>query len=164
MGGVMEEEARAVQVAPWMHIIAKGGGLNIDELLPASGDVHVARLNGHDMPDEVSVFQKFWETLKFPDYFGWNWNAFYDCLRDLQWLSSDYHILIIESAESVLSEDGVAREEFFRSLWRAGQRRSYTKRPEGLTLSKFSVVLSCGKESVPGLASRLEEFQDQRHA
>ncbi|MFF2064634.1 barstar family protein [Streptomyces sp. NPDC058200] len=147
-----------------MHIITKGGGLHLDELLPASGSVYVARLNGQDMPDETSAFQQFWELLKFPEYFGWNWNAFYDCLRDLQWLSSDYHILIIESADSVLSEDGVAREEFFRSLWRAGRRWSYTKRPEGVTLSKFSVVLSCDKESAPSLARRLREFQDQPNA
>ncbi|MFD9424751.1 MULTISPECIES: barstar family protein [unclassified Streptomyces] len=160
----MKEEARAIRVAPWMHIITAGGGLPLDELLPASGSVYVARLNGHDMPDEVSVFQQFSERLKFPEYFGWNWNALYDCLRDLQWLSSDYHILIIESTESVLSGDGGAREEFFRSLWRAGQRWSYTKRPEGVTLSKFSVVLSCDEGSASRLAGRLGEFQDQSRA
>ncbi|MFF9567458.1 barstar family protein [Streptomyces sp. NPDC014685] len=164
MGGVMEEEVWAIHVAPWMHIIKKGGGLPLDELLPASGSVYVARLNGRDMPDEASVFQQFWETLKFPEYFGWNWHAFYDCLRDLQWLSSSYHVLIIESAESVLSDDDAAREEFFGSLWRAGQRWSYTKRPEGVTLSKFSVVLSCEKDSESGLARRLGKFQDQCRA
>ncbi|MFC9245538.1 barstar family protein [Streptomyces sp. NPDC057136] len=160
----MKEEAQAIHIAPWMHIVTTGGGLHLDELLPASGSVYVARLNGQDMPDEMSAFQKFWESLKFPDYFGWNWHAFYDCLRDLQWLSSDYHILIIESAESVLSEDELAREEFFKSLWRAGQRWSYTKRPEGVTLSKFSVVLSCDKESASSLARRLREIQDQLSA
>uniref|UniRef100_A0AAU2VK54 Barstar family protein n=1 Tax=Streptomyces sp. NBC_00008 TaxID=2903610 RepID=A0AAU2VK54_9ACTN len=160
----MEEDVPAVHVAPWMHIITKGGCLKIDEILPSSGNVHVARLSGHDMLDEVSVFQTFWESLKFPEYFGWNWNAFYDCLRDLQWLSSDYHVLVIECAESVLSEDSVAREEFFGCLWRAGQQWSYTKRPEGLTLSKFSVVLSCGKDSMPGFANLLEEIQGRHRA
>ncbi|WP_158558462.1 MULTISPECIES: barstar family protein [unclassified Streptomyces] len=116
----------------------------------------MTRLNGCDLSDETSVFEKFWEAFKFPDYFGWNWSAFYDCLRDLGWFSSDYHILIIESAESVLSADEVAREDFYTSLWRVGRRRSYTKRPEGMTLSTFSVVLSCGIESATGLARRLE--------
>ncbi|MCX5374988.1 barstar family protein [Streptomyces sp. NBC_00091] len=155
----MTEETSAMHIAPWMHVTTPGGGIRLDELLPASGSVHVARLNGQDMPDEIATFQKFDETLKFPEYFGWNWNAFYDCLRDLQWLSSDYHVLIIESAESVLSADEAARDEFFRSLWRAGQRWSYTKRPEGVTLSKFSVVLSCAKESASSLAKQLGELQ-----
>ena len=132
----------------------------LDELLPASGSVYVARLNGQDMPDEMSVFQQFWERLEFPEYFGWNWNAFYDCLRDLQWLSSDHHILIIESAESVLCEDDVAREEFFRTLWRVGQRWSYVKRPEGVTRSKLSVVLACDGESAYSLAEHLGAIQE----
>ncbi|MFI6124886.1 barstar family protein [Streptomyces sp. NPDC051064] len=157
----MKDETQAIHVAPWMHIITPDAGLNLDQLLPASGSVHVARLNGEDMPDESSAFEKFWETLKFPDYFGWNWHAFYDCLRDLQWLSSDYHILIIESAESALSEDDAAREEFFKALYRAGQRWSYTKRPEGITLSKFCVVLSCGEEAVSTVARSLVELQKQ---
>ncbi|MET9620501.1 barstar family protein [Streptomyces sp. NPDC006464] len=161
MGGVMEEEASARHIAPWMHIITTGGGIPTDELLPISGTVYVARLNGQDMPDETSAFQQFWEMLKFPEYFGWNWHAFYDCLRDLQWLSSDHHVLIIEAAESALSEDAVAREEFFGSLWRAGQRWSYVKRPEGVTLSRFSVVLSCDESYVSSLESRLRVFQDR---
>ncbi|MFJ8209817.1 barstar family protein [Streptomyces sp. NPDC096033] len=156
---MMTEETSAMHIAPWMHVITPGGGLQLDELLPVSGSVHVARLNGQEMPDEIAAFQKFDESLKFPEYFGWNWAAFYDCLRDLQWLSSDSHVLIIESAESALSEDEAARDEFFRTLWRAGERWSYTKRPEGRTLSRFSVVLSCEQESAYSFAKRLGELQ-----
>ncbi|MFD8951572.1 barstar family protein [Streptomyces xanthophaeus] len=159
----MTEQEPAIRIAPWMHIITTGGDMHLDELLPTSGSVYVARLSGQDMPDEISTFQQFDELLKFPEYFGWNWNAFYDCLRDLRWLSSDYHVLIIESAESILSEDDVAREEFFRTLLRAGQRWSYTKRPEGVTLSKLSVVLSCGTKSVSSLARQLGALQAPPH-
>ncbi|MFJ3584594.1 barstar family protein [Streptomyces sp. NPDC090127] len=160
MGKVMREEAESIHLSPWMHIITAGGGIPVDELLPASGSTYVARLDGREMPDETSAFQHFWEVLKFPDYFGWNWDAFYDCLRDLRWLSSDHHILIIESADRALAEDDSARTEFFESLWRAGQSWSYTKRPEGATLSKLSVVLSCAEESTTGLARMLGDIQD----
>ncbi|MFD7080632.1 barstar family protein [Streptomyces sp. NPDC059918] len=164
MGELMTKEEPPIRIALWMHIITTGGGMRLDELLPASGSVYVARLSGLDMPDEIATFQQFYESLKFPEYFGWNWNAFYDCMRDLQWLSSDYHVLIIDSAESILSEDGVAQEEFFRTLLRAGQRWSYTKRPEGVTLSKLSVVLSCGTEFASGLARRLGELENPRNS
>lgn len=157
----MREDAQGTQLAPWMHIVTTGDGLCLDHLLPTSGHVYVARLDGQDLPDEMSTFEQFYSSLKFPEYFGWNWHAFYDCLRDLQWLSADYHILIIESADSALCRDSVARTEFYKSLWRAGQRWSYTKRPEGVTLSKFSVVLSCDKESASSLTQYLREFQDQ---
>lgn len=151
----------AIHIAPWMHVITPGGGVPLDELLPASGSVYVGRLNGQEMPDAVSAFQHFSEVLKFPEYFGWNWNAFYDCVRDLNWISADKRILIIESAESSLSRDDDGRKKFFGCLWRAGQRWSYTKRPEGVTLTKLSVVLSCDKRSVSTFAKRLEEWQEQ---
>lgn len=159
MGELMTEDEPEIHIAPWMHVITAGGSVRLDELLPTSGSVYVARLNGQDMTDEISTFQQFDELLKFPEYFGWNWNAFYDCLRDLRWLSSDHHVLIIDAAESALSEDDVAREEFFRALWRAGQRWSYTKRPEGVTLSKLFVVLSCGNESASGIVRQLESLE-----
>ncbi|MEU8434681.1 barstar family protein [Streptomyces sp. NPDC029216] len=161
MGGSMKEETSAIHIAPWMHVITPGGSVPLDKLLPASGSVYMARLNGQDMPDEVSMFQHFSEVLKFPEYFGWNWNAFYDCVRDLEWLSADNRILIIESAESTLPEDSDARKELFGSLWRAGQRWSYTKQPEGVTLTKLSIVLSCDKGSLPTIAKQLEEWQKQ---
>ncbi|MFD9787591.1 barstar family protein [[Kitasatospora] papulosa] len=161
MGEVMREETQETPLAPWMHLVTTGGGLRLDQLLPASGHVYVARLNGQDMTDEMSTFENFYSSLKFPEYFGWNWDAFYDCLRDLQWLSADYHILIIDSADSALRQDSDARTEFFRSLWRAGKRWSYTKRPEGVTLSRFSVVLSCDQESASNLARDLRQFQNQ---
>ncbi|MFF2195694.1 barstar family protein [Streptomyces sp. NPDC058157] len=148
-----------MRIAPWMHIVTPGGGVRLDELLPVSGTVHVVRLDGQDMPDEISAFREFDEALRFPEYFGWNWDALYDCLRDLRWLSADAHVLIIESAESALADDEVARDEFFRTLWRAGRRWSYTQRPEGATLSRLSVVLSCGTESADSLATRLGEIQ-----
>ncbi|MFK4598789.1 barstar family protein [Streptomyces pristinaespiralis] len=156
----MKEEALSIHISPWMHIVATGGGVPLDELMPASGRFYVARLNGQDMHDEDSAFQQFWECLKFPDYFGWNWDALYDCLRDLQWLSVDRYILIVESADNALSGDPVAREALFRALWRAGRRWSYIKRPEGVTRSNLSVVLTCNEESASSLAERLMEFQE----
>ncbi|MFG2715420.1 barstar family protein [Streptomyces goshikiensis] len=157
----MKEEMSAIHIAPWMHVITPGGGVPLDELLPTSGSVYVARLNGQEMPDEVSTFQHFSEVLKFPEYFGWNWNAFYDCLRDLNWLSADHRILVIGSAESILSQDGDGRKKFFGCLWRAGQRWSYTRRPQDVTFTKLSVVLSYDKDSVSTLAKQLEEWQEQ---
>ncbi|MFD8971788.1 barstar family protein [Streptomyces sp. NPDC059593] len=154
----MIEESSAIHIAPWLHIITPDAGVPLGELLPRSGSVYVAHLDGREMTDEVSTFQEFQEALKFPEYFGWNWNAFHDCLRDLQWLSSDHHVLIIESAEQALSEDEAARKELLASLWQAGRRWSYVKRPEGVTLSRLSIVLSSDKNAMPDLSRSFQEF------
>lgn len=39
---------------------------------------------GEEVTDEASLFRVLASTLKFPDYFGHNWDAVVDGLRDLQ--------------------------------------------------------------------------------
>ncbi|WP_051786695.1 MULTISPECIES: barstar family protein [Streptomyces] len=156
----MIEDSSAIHISPWLHIVTPGAGVPLGELLPRSGSVYVAYLDGREMTDEVATFQEFQEALKFPDYFGWNWNAFHDCLRDLQWLSSDHHVLIVESAEHALSEDEPARKELLSSLWNAGRRWSYVKRPEGVTLTRLSIVLSTAEDSLLDLSHYFQEFDE----
>lgn len=116
------------------------------------------------MTGEVSTFQQFDAVLKFPPYFGWNWDAFHDCLRDLQWLSADHHVVIIESADQALAEDDAGRRKLLTSLWRSGRDRSYVKRPEGITLSRLSVILTCDKDSLEGLSAFVRTLTEQRLA
>jgi hypothetical protein len=34
-------------------------------------------------------------SLRFPNYFGWNWDALEECLRDLSWLDGIKRVVII---------------------------------------------------------------------
>lgn len=42
---------------------------------------YLSKVEGED-----ELFNKLSEVLKFPDYFGKNWNALYDFLRDFNWI------------------------------------------------------------------------------
>jgi hypothetical protein len=39
-----------------------------------------------DIQSVDELFEQLCERLQFPDYFGHNWDAFEECVRDLSWL------------------------------------------------------------------------------
>ncbi|MFJ9691576.1 barstar family protein [Kitasatospora sp. NPDC101183] len=91
--------------APWVH--------HLDEdaqrpsfLLPPSGTSYVARLDGARMGDEQGVHEQMSAHLRFPAYFGWNWDALSDCLRDMAWAPADHYLIVIERSALVLRERG----------------------------------------------------------
>ena len=45
--------------------------------------------------DKDAFFSRVAEALEFPDWFGRNWDAFFDCLTDLSWLPAGGHVLVL---------------------------------------------------------------------
>ena len=43
----------------------------------------------------VGFLTEFANKLKFPNYFGMNWDAFSDCLTDLSWIDAENDFLIV---------------------------------------------------------------------
>jgi RNAse (barnase) inhibitor barstar len=44
-------------------------------------------------------------ALSFPDWFGRNLDALYDCLRDLSWLPAGEHVLVWSAPEVLRAAD-----------------------------------------------------------
>lgn len=42
--------------------------------------------------------------LDFPNYFGWNWDALEECLRDLAWIESPRSIVIVHEDLPLVGE------------------------------------------------------------
>ncbi|MGW7330668.1 barstar family protein [Streptomyces sp. NPDC054840] len=126
-----------------------------------TGRTYVVRLDGREMGDTNAVFMRFYDGLRLPDYFGWNWNALLDCLRDLNWLPADHYVLVIEAADEMLPGDAAGQRLLFGTLLRAGRRWSRTRRSDGVDLSRLVVVMSCAAESVPDLREQLRLCWDE---
>ena len=52
-------------------------------------------IDGDVIEDKQTFLTEFAEKLKFPNYFGMNWDAFSDCLTDLSWIDSGNDFLIV---------------------------------------------------------------------
>jgi len=56
-------------------------------------DAFVARVAG-DIRTSQQLFELFYQSLVLPGYFGFNWNALFDCLRDFHWVSERKVIIV----------------------------------------------------------------------
>ncbi|MEO3756047.1 barstar family protein [Streptomyces sp. B6B3] len=116
--------------SPRLHVLdAAAAAASAGDSLPPTGMSYVARLDGAAMVDPDGVFTQFWERFRLPSYFGWNWDALHDCLRDLHWLPADRYLLVVSNAERVLPELPGERHILFRALARAAE--SWATSPGG---------------------------------
>jgi RNAse (barnase) inhibitor barstar len=58
--------------------------------------------------EESILFSRIASALSFPDYFGMNWNALIDCLRDLSWLNPKGVLVVLENSRNLWHQPDVA--------------------------------------------------------
>jgi RNAse (barnase) inhibitor barstar len=62
---------------------------------------HLGIIEGTKIVDKKSLFEEFSVAFKFPDYFGHNWDAFDECINDLEWLNSNSYVIVITDFEEI---------------------------------------------------------------
>ena len=79
--------------------------VNYREDWPLRDDTVVRILRGSSCRTGFSLFDHWGAALQFPYYFGYNMNAFYDCIRDLGWLRAKHYVLVITEANGLLEDE-----------------------------------------------------------
>jgi RNAse (barnase) inhibitor barstar len=64
-----------------------------DQNVVATPGTYVARLPAK-LSSKEELLQALYEQLQLPGYFGFNWDALSDCLRDFHWLESRTVVLV----------------------------------------------------------------------
>ncbi|KAB1928245.1 barstar family protein [Micromonospora noduli] len=132
-----------------LAVCSRSGLVELAAVLPATGRFVVARLDGTRMTDADHTFYEFSDALLFPGYFGWNWNALSDCLRDLNWLPADGYLIVVENAPRLLSSNAEDRHTLFQILSQAVQHWAFPfGKPE------FKVLLLCDRDDEAALLRR----------
>jgi hypothetical protein len=65
-----------------------------DEPPPAAEGMLIVRIP-KGVARKRQIFTVYSRQLSFPDYFGWNWDAFYDCLGDLSGVDDEIHEVVV---------------------------------------------------------------------
>jgi hypothetical protein len=68
-------------------------------------DFAVAVLDGAGAATRAGFFQELAQALRFPDYFGRNWDAVYDCLTDFNWLPAAGYVLVLDGFDQLATNE-----------------------------------------------------------
>lgn len=60
---------------------------------------NIVEIDGLAVSGKSDIFNSFFKSLKFPDYFGKNWDALYDCITDLGWLKNKNTVVLIKEID-----------------------------------------------------------------
>ena len=94
---------------------------NPQEFLPAQA--YVARITAN-VNSAQKLLDVLYSSLNLPGYFGFNWNALYDCLRDLDWTKQKLIVIVHESLPELTLSDLQAYLEVLEksaTSWRPGE-------------------------------------------
>ncbi len=124
-------------------------------------NVVVRMIRGKKSRTTQKFFDEIAAALQFPYYFGENWNAFDECIIDLDWIEGDAYLLIVSNANMLLSDaDKKDLDTLLHTLERANEEwltpNEYIPRDRQPT--PFHVLLQCGVADALTLVERLTDF------
>jgi hypothetical protein len=120
----------------------------------AGARVFTGALRGWRMRDREGVFEQFGALLQFPRYFGGNWNAFSDCVRDLDWLHASGFVLVLLDAVDILRDGDPDEFSLLLSLLEEGAE-AFSQPSEFRPAWPFHVLLHATPERAAELEQRL---------
>jgi RNAse (barnase) inhibitor barstar len=83
-----------------VHFAHVGELANFDAALLEQGVVSL-EMDGRGAGSNEELLARLAEALRFPDYFGQNWDAVDDCLCDMEWLPATGYVLIVRNAREL---------------------------------------------------------------
>jgi len=159
----MEFERLLSPEGPWLHQLVVSESDLCDLAVRLDGPSHPGvtcrTVRGSKARSTQGLFDEFAAALQFPCYFGENWNAFDECLADLEWLPGDAHIFIISHAVHVLEDEPPGSFVDFLELVERVARERSEARPDdagGHGPKPFHVVLHAEPTDGPALELKLE--------
>lgn len=111
---------------PWIYVSAatEESVANLPLQLKDENDPAVRILRGRKMSTGNAAFDEMGAAIQFPYYFGANWNAVIDCLRDLAWMPAPGYLFVVTAADRLFNEDHSQWESLVAAIEQSGQHWS----------------------------------------
>jgi Barstar (barnase inhibitor) len=77
----------------------------IDEL--SEQGIQVFYLDGKEISTKEAFLSKAAQAMKFPEYFGYNWDAFDECITDLEWFPAQRYALVYDQPDIFAKADPI---------------------------------------------------------
>jgi len=160
----MTNERFYLAEAPYLHVI----GASISKITDfawsltkhSSLRVVVRFLRGKKMARLPSLYDEFAAALQFPYYFGENWNAFSECIRDLEWMPGDVYVFVITDAKNVLAAASHDQFEALTTLLEESGREWSQPVEDSEVWDRpaiaFHVIFQCDESDKQAMRSRLQ--------
>jgi hypothetical protein len=146
---------------PWLHLLVMAESEACDLLwdLPRSATERVVSrvIRGRKAMTKAALFDEFAAALQFPCGFGENWDAFDECLADLEWLPADAYAILITSAARLLEKEPAELPVLLQIL--DGAAQAWSRPVEGQwprPPRAFHVILQCAPELEKTLRAQLD--------
>jgi barstar (barnase inhibitor) len=136
---------------PWVGVLVSEDPATLSRALAALPDVAVRIIDGDRCSTKQELMSMFARALRFPSYFGYNWDAFEEGVRDLEWMPPrGAHAIVITRAERVLVDSAADYQTFIDVMRATGEYLAAPSptRGGGIPLHVILVTLP------DGLASR----------
>ena len=94
--------AEDLQRVTWrcVHFVSPGDESAVRARLEGS-DLQVFEIQGSSIETQEHLFSALAKAMRFPDYFGMNWDALDECLRDMEWLPAKGYALFFRDSGRV---------------------------------------------------------------
>jgi hypothetical protein len=147
---------------PFLHLLTVTPA-EVDDLQAtlrqSEGHQIVCRVvRGRKSETKQSFFDEASAALQFPSYFGDNWDAFEECLADLEWLPGDAYVLLFTDWNHLLEKEPPEEcHTLFQLLDDVGAEWAQPVQGEGARPARpFHALLQCTKENEPALRKKLQ--------
>lgn len=88
----------------------------------AAAGIRVAEIDATAIETKQDLMAALSDALELPDYFGGNWDALDEVLRDLGWLEADGHVLVVSGSQALLDNSPELVDGLVAS-WTTGAER-----------------------------------------